>query len=39
MMQKFSIYKPNRAGRGSAVQFDFNPEKQAVFLEAAPQSG
>lgn len=38
-MQKFSIYKPNKSLRGSAVQFDFNPEKESVFLEAAPQSG
>ncbi len=38
-MEKFSIYKPNKSGRGAAVQFDFNPEKQSVFVEAAPQSG
>ncbi|MBI4360768.1 hypothetical protein HY572_03270 [Candidatus Micrarchaeota archaeon] len=39
MLSKFSIYKPNKAGRGSAVQFDFNPDKPCVFLEGAPQSG
>lgn len=39
MPEKFSIYKPNKTGRGAAVQFDFNPEKQSVFVEAAPQSG
>ncbi len=39
MLEKFSIYKPNKSGRGAAVQFDYNPEKQSVFVEAAPQSG
>lgn len=39
MLEKFSVYKPNKSGRGSAVQFDFNPDKQCVFLEGAPQSG
>ncbi|MBI2446001.1 hypothetical protein HYV43_06445 [Candidatus Micrarchaeota archaeon] len=38
-MEKFSIYKPNKTLRGSAVQFDYNPEKESVFVEAAPQSG
>ncbi|MBI5226114.1 hypothetical protein HY994_02635 [Candidatus Micrarchaeota archaeon] len=38
MPEKFAIYKPNKALRGAAVQFDFNPEKQSVFVEAAPQS-
>lgn len=34
---KFSIYKPNKAGTGSAVQFDFNLEKKCVFVEVARQ--
>ncbi len=38
-MEKFCVYKPNKRLAGAAVQFDFNPEKQSVFLEAAPQSG
>lgn len=33
----YNIYKPNRDNRGAAVQFDFNPAKQAIFLEAALQ--
>ncbi len=35
---KFKIYKPNKAGAGSAVQFDFNVEKKSVFVEAAKQT-
>jgi hypothetical protein len=34
---KFSVYKPNKNSSGSAVQFDFNREKQCIFLEAARQ--
>lgn len=36
---KFAIYKPSKAGGGSAVQFDFNKEKKSVFVEAAKQKG
>ncbi|MFH0713145.1 MAG: hypothetical protein V1722_01295 [Candidatus Micrarchaeota archaeon] len=36
--KKFKIYKPNKNGNGSAVQFDFNVEKKSVFVEAAKQS-
>ncbi len=35
--EKFSIYKANKAGKGSAAQFDFNKEKKSIFLEMAPQ--
>ncbi len=35
---KFKIYKPNKPGNGSAVQFDFNPQKKSVFVEAAKQN-
>jgi hypothetical protein len=35
----FAIYKPSRAGGGSAVQFDFNLQKKSVFVEAAKQKG
>ncbi len=36
---KFKVYKPNKTGTGSAVQFDFNAEKKSVFVEAAKQTG
>ncbi len=35
----FAIYKPSKAGGGSAVQFDFNREKKSVFVEASKQKG
>lgn len=35
--KKLSLYKPNKRLSGSAVQLDFNKEKQSVFLEAAMQ--
>ncbi|MFH1750486.1 MAG: hypothetical protein ABH863_02305, partial [Candidatus Micrarchaeota archaeon] len=31
------FYKPNKAMQGSACQFDFAPDKQAVFFEIARQ--
>jgi hypothetical protein len=36
---KLSFYKPNKTGSGAAAQFDYNPEKKAVFLEMARQTG
>ncbi len=35
--KKFAVYKPNKMGQGSAVQFDFNLEKKCVFAEVAKQ--
>ena len=37
--KRLSFYKPNKRGTGAAVQFDFNPEKECLFLEAAKQTG
>lgn len=34
-----TIYKPNGRGTGAAVRFSLNREKEAIFLEAAPQTG
>ena len=39
VLPRFNVYKPNREGKGAAVQFDLNAGKQAVFLEAAAQEG
>lgn len=36
---EYTIYKPNRSGRGGAVSFSFNRQKEAVFVEAANQKG
>ena len=36
---KLAFYKPNRDNNGAAVQFDLAVDKQAVFIEAAPQAG
>lgn len=33
----YTIYKPNSGGSGGAVSFSLNPEKGAVFVEAANQ--
>ncbi|MEW5955065.1 MAG: hypothetical protein AB1626_00825 [Candidatus Micrarchaeota archaeon] len=35
---KYSVYKPNKAGSGAAVQFDLNKDKRCVFVEAARQT-
>lgn len=35
---KYCIYKPNRDNRGAACQFDLNPGKGCVFLEASLQT-
>jgi len=37
--RKYSIYKPNKKGNGSAMQFDFNPNRESIFIEAATQKG
>ena len=33
------MYRANRNNNGAAMQLDFNPEKEAVFLECAQQVG
>ena len=35
----YTVYKPNRNSNGGAMSFHFNKYKQAVFVEAANQSG
>ena len=35
----YAIYKPNQRGSGGAVRLNFNTEKNAIFVEAALQSG
>ncbi len=35
--RKYSIYKANKRGSGAAMQFDFNPNRESVFVEAAVQ--
>ncbi|MBI4406802.1 hypothetical protein HY571_02720 [Candidatus Micrarchaeota archaeon] len=37
--RKFKIYKANKQGSGSALQFDFNEKKKSVFVESAKQNG
>lgn len=37
--KRFSVYKPNKKLSGLAIQFDFNPARESVFVEAAPQKG
>lgn len=37
--RKYSIYKPNKRGSGAAMQFDFNPNRESIFVEAAAQKG
>lgn len=34
-----TLYKPNGRGTGAAVRFSLNRDKEAIFLEAAPQAG
>jgi hypothetical protein len=36
---RFAIYKARRAGGGAALRFDFNPSREAVFVEFAAQRG
>ncbi len=38
-MKKFCVYKPNKRLAGAAFQFDFNPSKESIFVEAANQTG
>ncbi len=35
--RKYSIYKANKRGSGAAMQFDFNPNRESIFVEAAVQ--
>jgi hypothetical protein len=35
----YPIYKPNSRGTGGVMRFGLNPQKAAIFVEAAPQSG
>jgi hypothetical protein len=37
--RKYSVYKANKRGNGSAMQFDFNPNRESVFVEASVQKG
>ncbi len=34
---RFAIYKARKAGGGAALRFDFNPTREAIFAEFAPQ--
>ncbi len=34
---RFAIYKARKAGGGAALRFDFNPSREAIFAEFAPQ--
>ena len=36
---EYAIYKPNGRGTGGVVRFELNREKEAVFVDAASQSG
>ncbi|MBL9117539.1 MAG: hypothetical protein JNJ83_21215 [Verrucomicrobiaceae bacterium] len=36
---EYAIYKPNGRGTGGVIRFDLNRAKQAVFVDAASQSG
>lgn len=38
-LPKLEYYKPNKENHGAAVQFDLAPDKGAVFLETANQTG
>ena len=38
-LPEHAIYKPNSRGSGGVVRFGLNPEKGAVFVDAAAQSG
>jgi hypothetical protein len=37
--EPFRIYKANKQGNGTALSLDFNPERRAIFLQAAKQAG
>lgn len=37
--RKYSVYKANKRGNGSAMRFDFNPNRESVFVEASAQKG
>lgn len=38
-LPEYAIYKPNARGNGGVVRFELNREKEAVFVDAANQSG
>ncbi|MCX7826748.1 MAG: hypothetical protein N2689_14505 [Verrucomicrobiae bacterium] len=38
-LPEYAIYKPNARGSGGVVRFELNREKEAVFVDAANQSG
>lgn len=38
-LPEHAIYKPNSKGSGGVIRFGLNPDKQAVFVDAAPQIG
>lgn len=38
-LPELPIYKPNARGSGGVLRFGLNPDKRAVFVDAAPQSG
>lgn len=38
-LPEHAIYKPNGKGSGGVIRFGLNPEKGAVFVDAASQSG
>jgi len=38
-LSDYAIYKPNGRGSGGVLRFGLNPQKGAVFIEAASQSG
>jgi len=35
----YSVYKPNSHGSGGVMRFSLNPQKAAIFVETAAQSG
>lgn len=39
LQPRLSFYKANKTNTGAAAQFDLNAAKQAIFLEAALQTG
>ncbi|MCH7228968.1 hypothetical protein [Haloferula sp. A504] len=38
-LPEHAIYKPNGKGSGGVIRFGLNPDKAAVFVDAASQSG
>ncbi len=38
-LPEHAIYKPNAKGGGGVIRFGLNPDKAAVFVDAASQSG